>query len=589
MASFVVTLDDKVSKPAEQAAASTNKLAGALENLKGVEKLQGQLAKPNREALKGQIQETGLLDTKTQGLNQTLAAMAPYAAGAAIALDRLKAVAGLVGSAILEGGKLAISLVEQRGALKSWLSTLANGDKIADRMIQTMGVLQRKLKGAFDKSQIEAWARQLLSAQVPAAQVLGRVHAIAAATAIMGDSGGAAAQALFVQFAALAKVRGPVVLTKELIAQINQAGLSTAELAKMLGVSEKKLLGAKVTAQSMGDALQAALVKKGAGPLARLALSWDAIVGSFKAGIADAFGGLEDVVVPFMTALQSIVGELNAGTPAAKDFKGAVQSTFRALFTAGTQALNAIHVGLLTAYVWFLKLRIAARPLTNVIPKGIGTDALVTGLKALAVIAGIVVVAMGLMLAPLALIGGLALAAGYALYTLIAALAAAAAALWEWSGAAIQAGADFVKGIVQGITSGASWVVAAVSALAGSAVAAFKQKLGIASPSKVMARFGVFTAQGVAQGLDAGAPEVADAAQGVGAAAVTGTTAGAGAAPRGAAGGRSITIHVAPGAVVIHGGASASLQRLLEEGLADLLERAALQAGLGEEEATATT
>lgn len=588
MASFTVSLDDKVSKPAEKAAASTNKLAGALDNLKGVEKLQGQLAKPNAAALKGQIQETGMLDQKTQGLNGSLMAMAPYAAGAAIALERLKTVASVVGNAILDGAKLAVQLVEQRGALKSWLSTLANGDKAADAMIQGMGKLTEKLRGAFDKSQIEAWARQLLSAQVPANLVLGRVHAIAAATAIMGDSGGAAAQALFVQFSQLAKVRGPVVLTKELIAQLNQAGLSTGELAKMLGVSEKKLLGAKVTAQSMGDALQAALIKKGAGPLARLALGWDAISRAFSQGIAEAFSGLDDVVVPFMEALQSIVGELNAGSPAAKDFKGAVQSTFRALFTAGTTALTAIHVGLLTVYVWLLKLRIAARPLTNLIPKDAGVDALIIGLKGLAVIAGVVAVAMFIMLAPLMLLGALVIAAGFALYNLVSGLAAAAGALGEWASAAMLAGANVVKGIVQGIAGGAAWVVSAMANLARSGIAAFKSTLGIASPSKVMARFGVFTAQGVAQGLDAGAGDVADAAQGVGAAAITGTANGAAGAPAAGAGARSVTINVQAGAVVIHGGASASMQRLLEEGLAELLERLALQAGVGGEEAAAT-
>lgn len=582
MASFVVSLDDKVSKPAQAAAKSTDKLAGSLENLKGVEKLQGQLAKPNKDAVKGQIEATGLLDQKTQGLNGSLMAMAPYAAGAAIALERLKTVAAVTGGAIWDGLKLAVALVEQKGALRSWLSTLANGDKAADGLIQGMGKLTEKLRGAFDKSQIEGWARQLLNAQVPANLVLGRVHAIAAATAIMGESGGSAAQALFIQFAQLAKVRGPVVLTKELIAQINQAGLSTAELAKMIGVSEKKLLGAKVTAQSMGDALQAALVKKGAGPLARLALGWDAISRAFSQGIADAFGGLDDVVVPFMEALQSIVGEFSAGQPAAKDFKGAVQSTFRAIFTAGTVALNAIHVGLLTVYLWFLKLRIAAKPLTDLIPKDAGTDGLLLGLKALGVVLVVVAAAMAIMLAPLVLLGAAAAVAAVTIYSVITGLYAAGAALVDFGLKAITAGQNFVQGIVQGIASGAGAVVDAVKALANSAIAGFKSTLGIASPSKVMARFGVFTTQGLVQGLDAGTGDVADAATGVGSAVTGGVAAGAGGAPGGAGGRGSITVNVEPGAVVIHG-AGGNVLTLTEEALASLLEKVLLQAGLGAE------
>lgn len=78
---------------------------------------------------------------------------------------------------------------------------------------------------------------------------------------------------------------------------------------------------------------------------------------------------------------------------------------------------------------------------------------------------------------------------------------------------ATNAALDFVRGIVAGIKSGASWVVDAVSGLGQQAIDAFKDKFKIRSPSAVMADMtesGVVA--GAVKGIDAGIPDLAKAA-----------------------------------------------------------------------------
>lgn len=74
----------------------------------------------------------------------------------------------------------------------------------------------------------------------------------------------------------------------------------------------------------------------------------------------------------------------------------------------------------------------------------------------------------------------------------------------DWSGL----GTSIWQGIVNGIKSGAGWVINAVQNLGAKAWKAFKDKLGIASPSKVFAKLGLALPQGVQAGVERGSPQV---------------------------------------------------------------------------------
>lgn len=65
-----------------------------------------------------------------------------------------------------------------------------------------------------------------------------------------------------------------------------------------------------------------------------------------------------------------------------------------------------------------------------------------------------------------------------------------------------QAGKDLIQGLINGIGSMGSALKNKASNLAGGAIDSIKSKLGIASPSKVMRQVGLWTGEGLIQGID---------------------------------------------------------------------------------------
>ena len=107
----------------------------------------------------------------------------------------------------------------------------------------------------------------------------------------------------------------------------------------------------------------------------------------------------------------------------------------------------------------------------------------------------------------------------------------------------VNLGHQIAQGLVQGMTAGARWIWDAATGLAGKAVDAVRAKLGIRSPSRVFAEIGGFTAAGLVMGMAQGTPAVVSTAENmarqVSAVGVPGAGAGGGAGA-GAAGGFSI-------------------------------------------------
>lgn len=120
---------------------------------------------------------------------------------------------------------------------------------------------------------------------------------------------------------------------------------------------------------------------------------------------------------------------------------------------------------------------------------------------------------------------------------------------------ALELGTSIIDGLVNGITSGAERVIAAVKGVASSAIATAKSALGIGSPSKVFAELGMWSAEGFAGGMDAGAGDVRTASS-----QMTGAALGGVAGPSGgAASVGNITVNVS-----LEGGSGSSAQELGE-------------------------
>lgn len=130
-------------------------------------------------------------------------------------------------------------------------------------------------------------------------------------------------------------------------------------------------------------------------------------------------------------------------------------------------------------------------------------DGLVGLLKVGAVVAGAFAAGAALLVAPIVAVGAAATAAVVALGTLVqrapAALAKAVPAMYE-------AGKQMVSGLIHGLEDSAARLAQSVSDLAGNAAKAFKEKLGIHSPSKVFEQFGVHIGTGTQRGVERSMP-----------------------------------------------------------------------------------
>jgi hypothetical protein len=394
------------------------------------------------------------------------------------------------------------------------------------------------------------------------------VRSIAAAQALMGREGGAAAQMLIKRFAMVAEIGGKLKLDRRLLNSLSEAGVSATALAAKLGVPAASLAKLQVDAGKLGDAFQSVLAEKGATALERMGLTWASISGKLSDSFEDLFEDMGQAVAPFMQEVKDLFAEFSAGSSAMSPVKSVLMSVLTSLFSLAARVTHGIHYGFLVVQVSALKLAIALAPIVNWFRKIYANALVLQGLKAM----------LFLLATPFIVIGGaiaLVIAGIVILGTIVSAIVGAVVAGLSWLVAASwNAASDFVSGLVSGISSGASKLVAAVVGLANQALSAFKDVLGIHSPSAVMRLQGVHVAAGAAQGIDAGAPMVAASAARLGSDAAAGLDGARGGGARG-----SMQVTFAPGSIVIDG-AGKSARGITEELVALVFERLAAAQGL---------
>ena len=589
--------DADADKYASNELARTKKLEDELAGKLAEQKAQEQAYKDNAEAFKGIMGNADGFSESLEGVRRMgEAVIGPLTIGVAI----LGAYAEALGTL----AKMAISATQEKDQLRSVFDVLneGNGQQLLDDLEDLAATLP------FTSDRLGAWAKGLLAANVKGKALETGIKAIAAATAIMGESGGAATETLIKRLKGIEESGGKVKLDNKFIKQLQAAGINLGDLAKQLGVTPEKLKTMTLSAKQLGDAMQQALIAKGAGPLAKLGNTWSVISAKVQEGFEDAFEDLGDLVGPFMAELQSLASEFFAGGIASKDWSSAVRAALTGAFEVATKFVNFVHKGFLEAQIAILQVRIAIKPLTSALDDlgagGLAVDVVLYVLKGtlitLAVELGLVALAVGLIASPF-IIAGTAIAflagklstAGTAfegfgtkvkdsaagvMSAVSGFVTSAATSLIMLPIEAAKAGLNFVLGLVQAITTGQGPVADAVKALALSAVNAITGALGIKSPSRVMMRMGAYTAEGLAMGITGGAAGVEAAATDTAGAAVGGAAAGATGGRRGGGKG-GIVINVEDGAIRIEG-AGGDVRALTREALAQVLEEAALQAGL---------
>lgn len=438
-------------------------------------------------------------------VQQALMKLGPAGVVVAAVFAAVVIAATLVIGTLYKLASAAIAVSQEKDALANTFKALSTGAESGLELVDSLSEVAAALP--FAEGKVLAWGKSLMSAGIEGKALEGRVIGIASAAALMGDEGGAAAENLFKQLAAGGDAADSLIKTvqsggKKAAVALAAMGLQSKDLAAALGVTPEKLTTMKLTADQLGDALQKALVQKGAKSLEAMGLTWASITGKLDDAWGDLFEDMGSAVQPFMAEVKSLFAEFSAGGTAQGLTKSLLVSFLTTLFSVATRVTHAIHLGFLKVEIAMLKVYIFLAPLINAFRAMMGST---TFLDGLAIVLKVIGVALLLIGGPLFAIT----AAFFAFGTAVMAVVGVVISALSWCvGDAARAGSAIITGLGQGLMSGFSIIGEIMSSLGRTALNAFKSVLGIHSPSAVMRMQGRFTAEGAALGIDDGAADV---------------------------------------------------------------------------------
>ena len=599
MAIAVVKLDDQFSAPAAAVVASSGRMRDSMGQFARQERsdsgsLQGAITKTSGKmtafekscAKTGKqvssLNFSGLTDFFVKGaaggesmtsmMSGLGAAIDPVTLGITVATAELEVMIGVViGAGVALAGLMAAAIGFNESARESTtrLTALTGDGKATKAMLDGIAA---SMGGAFNTSQLVPFATKLAAAGYQGRALEDAVRAVANATAIMGDEGGAAAQTMMARMQEATLAGTKFELSTRVLNQFAAMGVSATDIAKELGKSPEQLNKMSLKGAEVQKAIENILQAKGADALAEKAISLGQIMSNLQAGIASAFNSPEVMAATkeFMTALADLGSAFGKGSAGAGGLAGIIKGILVPAFHYASVAIVAIHFGISTLINWFLKAAIAfnqfkqttigAAVIKVAIAGIVGVmGALVAIVGIVGAVIGIVFLAAASVVAPVvAVVLGVASAFGavaagaYLLYGAVSsAIGGAIGYLSNLGKGATDAASNFIGGLVGGITAGTGAVVTAITGLASSAIGAFKDAMGIHSPSTVMKIQGQFMGAGVAQGMQESSAGVAQAANTMASASVGGAAQG-GSKSSGSSG-KSVSITLASGAIQISG------------------------------------
>ena len=390
-----------------------------------------------------------------------------------------------------------------------------------------LGQLGQKVLGAVD-------GMKKLGGSMGSAVGMAAAATVAVAALVVGIIAGTAAILLWavgladaVRTSSLlnAGIAGTVEGGKELDATISKlAGtvpIAQDELQKMAADLAK---GGK-KGQELTDALEEAAVKAAKlkyGPeYAKQLLSLDSQAAKLKRSLQGTFGGLN--IEGALGGLDRMGSLLDSNTESGKVLKMAFEGIFRPLVDKiGAAAVPAealflgIEIGALQAYIAMKPLLSAFGMLDSSASSAEQSAAAMKNLgETIGMVAAVAAVVLYALAWPFIKIGEGISAAIQLSQLLGAAIKSGIGAAVDWlSGLSLGSiGSDLIDGLVNGITGSAGKIIDAITGAVGGAISAAKQLLGIASPSKVFAEIGGYTAEGYAGGIEDGTPEATAAAE----------------------------------------------------------------------------
>jgi hypothetical protein len=428
--------------------------------------------------------------------------------------------------------KVSIAADAQRGKLAAALEVgdVAGAEKAAAKLGQLFA-RQTEAQAAADAAK-SALSREaaaldgLRDAATSAAATQGKVSdamgeakkaADAAAKASKAAAGSGEAQDAL---EGIAKLSGPLQGT---VMQAKELTEGWKKLSKSLGAAGPYVaIGAAFVAISAGIALAAGAAVVGLAQITSWAVQLADENGELKTmndrltkGFKGLFKGLK--IGKLLTEMGAVVDIFDETNAAGKAIKVVFESLFQPIVDGVADFIPKVRSAFLELEILALKALIAIKPYGSVIAdvaKAFGVMAAVVG--------GVVAIAIGLVVANLAVMAvgiGIVVTAAAALVAGVVwlslklqeltavvgtAIAGAFGAAVDWLKAfdLRTIGSDLLDGLAQGIMGAGPRVLAALGGVVTGAIDSAKKLLGIASPSKVFAEIGGYTAEGMAQGVE---------------------------------------------------------------------------------------
>ena len=522
-------------KSAEKAAAKESGHSGAITRVMGAHPGKPSKGGPLSFHAAGMEKASGALDAlmakagATNGaigsMLGTLGEMGPVGMAAAAALAMGTVIVGLIGG----GAALALEMSEVREKSVLAFDALSKGGHGGEA---TLAMISR-LNAVLPQSggQLKTWAKELMAAGVTdLGQLENRIKAIASAEALMGEDGAAAAAKVAGVFEKIAFAEQTGKKLKDAGKLLKDTGATAEDVAAKLGVPVEKLnadiKAGSVSAKQFGDALSAALIEKGKGPLEAMNNSLGVMKTKLVGAFLDMFSGVD--VKPFLGEMKLVSDEIQKAMGG--DGKKTITGFFDTVFAMAAYAIpivKAVFKGMSKPLGAAFK---ALKPLGAAITKAFGGkpgEGLITFATVLGQVLGVLVVVFAAVTAGVAMMFGgiIGAIAGFAAFASLAA----------------DAGANIAQGIADGISGNVSAVISVIQAMGSAVIAEVVRLFKIGSPSKLMAEMGGHVASGFAQGIDRHpGPEDAASNMSDGVTAVVGAGGGSGA--RGGGGGMSVSI-----------------------------------------------
>jgi len=466
-------------------------------------------------AQKAGVAEKKKLDEAAKGASalkdQMGAAFEGIAAGAAaMGVAILAAFAAAAVAAAVAFGRFLIDSANVARAMQLTREAAVGSAEGATALGTQVDALARKLPTA--KAELNDLASEMARAGLGGQTLVDAFNAVGQAAAANGQSAGNQIRALLERGKLTQRFSlGRFELQGTGLAQADVA----AELAKKMkigiGDAQRALAEGRVSLSAGAEAMRAAVEAKFGAINARKMLDLNVIVAKTKERLQGLAAGIN--LEPLAKVFGEIAEVLDTSTvsgAALKEVFTTIGNGIVAGFAAAGPFLKGFFKGLvitaLEIEVAYYKVKIALKSAfgspsflkdidgmqTGILAAKIAVGALAASL----IIAGAVVAAVGLTIAFPFILAGAA----------IGALVFIGKKVYDFFKETDfgKLGTDIIDGLVGGIKSGFGRVKTAVTDLGSSAKDAFKNALGIRSPSKVFAEYGKHTTEGYAQGVDEG-------------------------------------------------------------------------------------